>query len=82
MDIKIYTTPGCKYCTQLKELIVRADLEYEEFLVNTPELKENFKSKYPEASTFPFVIIDEEVVGGLVETAKMFVVNGLVKSRK
>jgi len=82
MDITIYTMPGCKYCTQLKELMVRADQEYEEVLINSVELKEEFSSKYPEATTFPYVVIDGEVIGGLVETAKMFVVKGLVSSRK
>lgn len=82
MDITIYTMPGCKYCTQIKELMVRAELEYTEHLVDTLELKEEFSSKYPDATTFPHVIIDGESIGGLVETAKMFVVKGLVTSRK
>lgn len=82
MDITIYTIHGCKYCTQVKELMVRADLQYNETLVDTLELKEEFKSKYPDATTFPFVVIDGEPIGGLVETAKMFVVKGLVSSRK
>ena len=62
--------------------MVRADLDYIEHLVNTSELKEEFLSKYPNVNTFPHVVIDGESIGGLVETAKMFVVKGLVSSRK
>ncbi|ADO99320.1 glutaredoxin ribonucleotide reductase nrd [Cyanophage S-RIM44] len=81
MNIKIYTKPGCKYCTQVKELMQRAKFDYEEVHVNTDALREEFYSAYPSAKTYPYVIIDGEPVGGLVETAKLFVVKGLVSSR-
>ena len=41
-----------------------------------------FKGKYPFATGFPYVIIDGEVVGGLVETARLFIKKGLVSSGK
>jgi len=47
MVIKIYTKPGCKYCTQVKELMQRAGFEYEEVHVNTNALREEFYSDYP-----------------------------------
>ena len=81
MVIKIYTKPGCKYCSQVKELMQRAGFEYEEVHVNTNSLREEFYSDYPSAKTYPYVIIDGEPVGGLVETAKLFVIKGLVSSK-
>ena len=82
MEIKIYTKPGCKYCMQVKELMRRAGFEYEEVYVTTDSLREEFYSTYPDAKTYPYVIIDGEPVGGLVETAKLFVQKGLVSSKK
>jgi glutaredoxin 3 len=82
MKIVIYTKPGCGYCSQIKELMRRAELEYEEINVNTPELREEFYQAYPDVKSYPYVIIDQEPVGGLVETAKLFVEKGLVSSRK
>ncbi|CAF34246.1 glutaredoxin [Synechococcus phage S-PM2] len=82
MQITIYTKPGCKYCSQVKELMVRANLDYEEINVTNTELKEDFYSKYPSAKSYPYVIIDGEAVGGLVETAMIFVQRGLVSSKK
>jgi len=35
----------------------------------------------PDAKTYPYVIIDGEPIGGLVETAKLFIEKGLVSSR-
>ena len=31
MDIKIFTTNGCGYCTKMKELMERVGLEYKEY---------------------------------------------------
>ncbi|QPB08410.1 ribonucleotide reductase [Synechococcus phage S-H9-2] len=82
MEIKIYTKPGCAYCSQVKELMQRAGFEYEEVNVITEQMREEFYSAYPDAKTYPYVIIDGEPVGGLVETAKLFVQKGLVSSKK
>ena len=79
MDIKIYTTPGCKYCTQAKKLFERAGYTWEEFSFS--EGKE-LREQYPNAESFPWIIIDGEEVGGLVDTAKLFLEKGLVSSQK
>lgn len=82
MEIVAYTSPGCFYCSQLKELLKRADLEYTQYLVETVEDRESFKKKYPLCNSYPHVIIDGEVIGGLVETARFLVKKGLVSSSK
>ena len=82
MEIVAYTTPGCFYCDQLKELFKRADLEYTVNTVNTIDQKNEMKLKYPLANSYPYVIIDGEVIGGLVETARFLVKKGLVSSKK
>ena len=81
MEIKDYTSPGCFYCTQVKELFKRAELEYEESVINETNRAE-FRAKYPLAVSFPFVLIDNEPVGGLVETARILVKRGLVSAKK
>ena len=80
MNIKVYSTPGCFYCEKLKELFERADItDYEEQIcISSDEIR----AIYPEAGSFPYVIIDGEVVGGLVETAKLFVEKGIVSTKK
>ena len=85
MDIKAYTTRGCKYCTHLKELFDRANVSYDEIVVSDRENDYNmevFKQQYPQVVGFPFVIIDGEHIGGLVEVAKLFLEKGLVKSKR
>jgi len=82
MKIKIYTSPGCFYCTQLKELLRRADLDYEQQIIEGAILMEQFKIDFPKVRGFPYVIIDDEGIGGLIETAKLLVQKGLVSSGK
>ena len=78
MDIKIYTTPGCFYCEQMKELCKRAEVEYESEEIESEVLN----ARYPNAKSYPYVIIDGEEIGGIVEAAKYFIKKGLVSARK
>jgi len=50
--------------------------------VGTDITREEFKEKFPDVYGFPYVIIDGESVGGLVETAKLFLQKNLVSSKK
>ena len=78
MNIKIYTQEGCFYCDQMKELCKRAEVEYESEDIDSLKLAE----LYPNAQAYPYVIIDGQEVGGLVEAAKYFIKAGLVSARK
>ena len=60
----------------------RAGVPYNSTLVGTDITREEFKELYPKASGFPYVIIDDEPIGGLMETVKLFVEKGLVSSKK
>ena len=85
MNIKIYTNEGCIWCARTKELMARANVEYTEFKWADLGIESQLalKSKYgKQLSGFPVVIIDDEFIGGLVETAKLFLKKGLVTSSK
>ena len=81
MEIKAYTKVGCKFCGNLIELFERAGVEYTTIVVGEKENQcpsEVFREKYPEVIGFPFVVIDGKRIGGLVETAVLFVHKKLV----
>ena len=82
MEIIAYTTPGCFYCEQLKELFKRADVEYELVVVTSDQERQNFREKFPTAVGYPHVLIDGQEYPGLVPVAKLFVEKGLVSSKK
>ncbi len=81
MDITIYSVDGCTWCARTKELFSRANVNYEEIII-TDDNRDDFREKYPNVTSYPLVIIDGEVVGGLVPVAKLFLQKGLVSSNK
>ena len=82
MDIKIYTSTGCFYCTQVKELCKRAEVEYNEIVIGEDIARKDFNEEHPNCDGFPWVIIDGQTVGGLIPTAKYFLKEGFVSARK
>ena len=82
MEIVAYTNTGCSYCTTLKQLIKRASVSYTEVAVNRDITHQEFITRFPTASGYPHVVIDGEEIGGLVETAKLFLEKGLVDPPK
>ena len=82
MEIIVYTMVGCSSCNIIKELFQRADVNYTEYVLNKDISLSELKEKYPHVNFFPFVVIDNEEVGGLIETAKLFLEKGLVSSKR
>ena len=82
MEIVAYTLVGCSHCSSLKELFRRAETEYNEVMVNRDMTVQEFREKYPGVVNFPYVVIDDAPVGGLVESVKLFVEKGLVSRSK
>jgi len=79
MDIQIYSIPGCTYCNKLRRLLERDNLPY---IQTTVSDKSEFKEQHVNCTGFPWVYIDGEEIGGLMETAKFLVEKGLVKKRE
>ena len=85
MNIKIYTSTGCTWCSRTKELLSRANItDYNEILWSDlpQEEQEQFHIDYPDVQGFPVVFIDGEYIGGLVPLAKKFLADGLVTTSK
>ena len=88
MHLKAFTTSNCFYCTQLKELFTRVQPNGKEVLeittihVGRDISKDYFKLEHPDAIGFPYVLLDGEPLGGLVETAKLLLQKGYVSAKK
>ena len=82
MEILIYTTSGCFYCDQAKQLCRKANVDYQTKEVGVDITREDFTTLYPHVKAYPYVIIDGKEIGGLVETAKLFLKEGLVSVNK
>ncbi len=83
MEIIIYTTTGCEWCSKVRELLQRANItDYIERKVGIDYDVATFHEEWPQARAYPVVIVNGEFVGGLIELAKLFLKLGLVSSKK
>ena len=82
MEIKIYTSTGCGYCSKIKELLRRVDLEYTEYRLGQDFTREEFTEMFSGATGYPQMTIDGQNIGGLTDSVKYFVENGMISSKK
>ena len=79
-NIKVYSTDGCFYYDQMRLLMQKANLSFDEFKIDDGN-RDAFMEKYPDAKGYPYVIIDDKPIGGLVETAKELIKKGFINAR-
>lgn len=67
MNIEIYTRGGCSYCELAKGLLNQSGIKFTEYKLNEDFTREVLLEKFPEARTFPVVVIDGFRIGGYTE---------------
>ena len=60
----IYSKPNCGYCSQARNLLTMEQLPFEYLTLGTHYSLQEFMELFPNASTFPMIVKDGEVVGG------------------
>lgn len=69
--VKVYTTGYCPYCKRAKSLLNSLEIPFEEIDVEqNTDLRDALIEKY-EWQTVPLITIDEELVGGFDDIAKL-----------
>ena len=70
MTYKIYSRDGCPYCVKVQQVLELAKLDHEVFKLGTDFTREEFYEQFGQGSTFPRVVLGEELLGGCAETVK------------
>lgn len=70
MTYKIYSRDGCPYCVKVQQVLQLAKLDHEVFKLGTDFTREEFYEQFGQGSTFPRVVLGEELLGGCSETVK------------
>ena len=68
MNIKIYSKTNCVFCEKAK--IILQEHNPEILMLDQDYNREDFFKIFPNARTFPQIIIDEEHIGGYSELKK------------
>jgi len=78
MKFTVYSKDGCPYCTKVQQVLQLADLQHVVYKLNIDFTKEEFVNEFGENTTFPQVIVDDNHLGGCVDTIKYLKENSIV----
>lgn len=67
MNVIIYTKDACSYCTNAKLLLNSKGFSYTELKLGEDFTRETLLEMFPEARTFPIIVIDGFNIGGYVQ---------------
>ena len=73
--IEIWSKPNCIFCDKAEMLCKMKSLEYKKYMLDVDYTREDFVNKFPEARTFPQIIINGEKIGGYHELEKWLAMN-------
>ena len=74
----VYSKTGCGYCTKLVDFLSQKNIPHTKLMLGEDYTTEEFVAKFGHGSTFPRVLLDEELIGGMKDTVKYLVENGHV----
>ena len=75
MNIEIYSKDNCGYCDKAKNILKKYNPKIQ--MLNIDYTREDFFNKFPNAKTFPQIIINEEHIGGYHDLEKWLAFNSL-----
>lgn len=79
-NIEIYTKSDCDYCVKLKSLLKEKNIPYVENKLNEDYTVKTLKMKFPNAKTYPVVVVDGFMIGGYTEFSNMVFLDEQLKS--
>jgi len=65
MAIEIYSKDSCPQCVQAKTLLKNKGKDFVEYKLDRDFTREILLDKFPEAKTFPVIVIDGFNIGGI-----------------
>lgn len=77
-SFSVYSKIGCPFCTKIMSLLEMSEIYYTEYKLGRDFTKEEFYSKFGTGSTFPRVMVGDQLIGGCSEAVKYLKENKLV----
>jgi len=67
MKVTLYTKKNCGYCDFAKKLLTQKSVQYTTLVLDEDFTRENLLELFPNAKTFPVVVVDGYNIGGYNE---------------
>ena len=71
MKVMVYSKDACPYCVKAINLLKTTDLEFEELKLDKNFTREELKEWFPDAKTFPVILLDKMWLGGYNELVEV-----------
>ena len=71
MKVEIYSKPACPFCVQAKKLAESKGFDYTYKMLDEDFTRDELFEIFPEARTFPQIIVDGNKIGGFTEFQKL-----------
>lgn len=65
--VEVYTKDSCPYCNKAKQLLNQMSIPFSEQKLNVHFTREILLERYPNAKTFPVVVVDGFHIGGYTQ---------------
>lgn len=84
MNIELYTIPDCTWCIKAEKLLKMANVtEYKKYIVGENGVTYDYvRRKFPLSSGYPIILVDQKIISGIIDLAKILIQNGLISSNK
>jgi glutaredoxin 3 len=66
-NVTIYTKDNCVFCTRAKMIMSSKGVQYKELKLNEDFTSETLKNLFPQARTYPVIVVDGFNIGGCNE---------------
>lgn len=67
MFVELYTKDDCPYCQMAKIALADKNITFTEQKLNRDFSREQILEKFPEAKTFPIIVLDGFYIGGYTQ---------------
>lgn len=64
MKVKLFSKDPCTYCDQARALLASRKIDFLELKLNVDFTRDEIIELYPNARTYPIVIVDDKFIGG------------------
>jgi glutaredoxin len=78
MNFIIYSKPSCPYCEKIKSVMKAYNFDHVIYTLDEDFTRQQFIDEFGQGTTFPQVILNEERLGGCVDTVKYLRENNFV----
>lgn len=64
ISVDVYTKDDCSYCMMTKTALAKHAIQFNEYKLHRDFTKLHIQEKFPEAKTFPIIVVDGFYIGG------------------